>query len=176
MNIFVLDKDPIQAAKYHCDKHLKMILESAQMLSTCVRHLGVEDANLYKKFNPKHPCNLWLMESRENVKWLIDMATQLGNENVIRRNKQHKSMSIVSHAKKYVDLFPNKPFTQFKLAMFPQFMTSDPVHSYRLFYAGSKFRFATWKNGQPPWWDAYREHVVKFGYIIDNDKNDGVKS
>jgi hypothetical protein len=33
--------------------HLKMILESGQMLSTCIRHLGIDDSNLYKKFNPK---------------------------------------------------------------------------------------------------------------------------
>ena len=37
MNIFVLDKDPKKAAKYHCDKHcVKMILEAGQML--CVAH------------------------------------------------------------------------------------------------------------------------------------------
>ena len=35
MNIFVLDEDPVKAAEYHCNKHVvKMILESAQMLST----------------------------------------------------------------------------------------------------------------------------------------------
>ena len=35
MNIFILDKNPKIAAEYHCDKHVvKMILESAQMLST----------------------------------------------------------------------------------------------------------------------------------------------
>ena len=35
MNIFYLDKDPVKAAQYSCDKHVvKMILESAQMLCT----------------------------------------------------------------------------------------------------------------------------------------------
>ena len=38
MNIFYLDKDPIEAAKQSCDKHVvKMIVESAQMLSTAHR-------------------------------------------------------------------------------------------------------------------------------------------
>ena len=38
MNIFYLDKDPVKAAKYSCDKHVvKMILESAQMLCTAHR-------------------------------------------------------------------------------------------------------------------------------------------
>jgi hypothetical protein len=175
MNIFVLDRDPVMAAKYHCDKHLKMILESAQMLSTCIRHLGVNDDVLYQKFNPKHPCNLWLMESRENVKWLLTMCDQLGQENFTRNGKHHKSMSIVKHAEKYLDVFPNKPFTPFKLAMFPQFMTDDPIHSYRLFYAGAKYKFAKWKTTPPAWWDEYRAFVKSHNLEVENDKDDGVK-
>lgn len=32
MNVFVLDKDPVLAAKYHCDKHVvKIILETQQI-------------------------------------------------------------------------------------------------------------------------------------------------
>ena len=38
MNIFYLHKDPKVAAEMSCDKHVvKMILESAQLLSTCHR-------------------------------------------------------------------------------------------------------------------------------------------
>jgi hypothetical protein len=40
MNIFVLSDDPVQAAQDQCDKHVvKMIVESAQMLSTVHRML-----------------------------------------------------------------------------------------------------------------------------------------
>ena len=40
MNVFVLDKDPVKAVVQQCDKHIvKMILESAQMLSTSHRML-----------------------------------------------------------------------------------------------------------------------------------------
>ena len=43
MNIFVLDDDIEKCARYHCDKHVvKMILESAQMLSTVSRENGGE--------------------------------------------------------------------------------------------------------------------------------------
>ena len=46
MNIFFLDKDPIIAAQYHCDKHcVKMILEYAQLLSTAHRVLDEDDAH-----------------------------------------------------------------------------------------------------------------------------------
>jgi hypothetical protein len=175
MNIFALDMDPIKAAEYHCDKHLKMIAESAQMLSTCIRHFGVDDNVLYKKFNPNHPCNIWLRESRENVKWLHAMSIQLGKENEIRRGKVHKSIAIINHSKQYLNLFPDTPFTKFKMAMFPQFMSSDVVDSYRLFYAGAKYKFATWKIAQPSWWNEYRDRVKSLGLEVENDKNDGVQ-
>ena len=35
MNIFFIDRDPVLAARYHCDKHVyKMIVEYAQLMST----------------------------------------------------------------------------------------------------------------------------------------------
>ena len=43
MNIFVLHKNPIEAAKMACDKHVvKMILETAQMLCTVAHAHGFE--------------------------------------------------------------------------------------------------------------------------------------
>ena len=44
MNIFYLDRDTVVAALMMCDKHVvKMILESAQMLSTAHRVLDGDD-------------------------------------------------------------------------------------------------------------------------------------
>ena len=51
MNIFCLDEDPIKAVQMMCDKHIvKMILESAQLMSTAHRELDGDNANenLYK--------------------------------------------------------------------------------------------------------------------------------
>ena len=43
MNIFYLSEDPVQCAKWHCDKHVtKMIIEYAQLLSTAHRVLDGE--------------------------------------------------------------------------------------------------------------------------------------
>ena len=40
MNIFFIDRDPVLAARYHCDKHVpKMIVEYAQLMSTAHRLL-----------------------------------------------------------------------------------------------------------------------------------------
>ena len=45
MNVFYVDKHPVKAAEQMCDKHIvKMILESAQLLSTCHR---VQDGTEY---------------------------------------------------------------------------------------------------------------------------------
>ena len=58
MNIFILDKNPKLAAAMHCDKHVpKMILETAQMLSTAHRVYDTPQAeNLYKQAHLNHPC------------------------------------------------------------------------------------------------------------------------
>ena len=41
MNIFFLDENPKHAAQMQCDKHVvKMVLETAQMLSTAARARG----------------------------------------------------------------------------------------------------------------------------------------
>lgn len=97
MNIFALDNDPVKAAQYQCDKHVvKMIVESAQMLSTAHRLLDgtvtiVErfnvktgktrnakiwqikdsslDSVLYKACHQNHPCTKWTMECVENYNW-----------------------------------------------------------------------------------------------------------
>ena len=44
MNIFILNDDPVIAAQEQCDKHIpKMVVESAQMLSTTHRMIdGIE--------------------------------------------------------------------------------------------------------------------------------------
>lgn len=47
MNIFYLDKEPERAASFHCDKHnVKMIVESAQMLSTAQWYAEAERLSL----------------------------------------------------------------------------------------------------------------------------------
>lgn len=65
MNIFVLDTNPAIAASMHCDQHMgKMILESAQMLSTIVFLNQPElhsTGHYYKPTHPKHPRTIWLI-------------------------------------------------------------------------------------------------------------------
>ena len=80
MNIFYLDEKPLTAARMHCDKHVvKMIIESAQMLSTAHRTLDGNDyadrMNLYKATHKNHPANIWVRESAENYLCLYNLFT-----------------------------------------------------------------------------------------------------
>lgn len=97
MNIFVLSTNPIIAASYHCDQHLhKMILESAQMLSTAAHlHFPRISSHVYKPAYPNHPCTKWVCESANNMVWLCILATSL---NTIRENQgcnRHASMDVI---------------------------------------------------------------------------------
>lgn len=116
MNIFVIDKDPVIAAQSLCDKHInKMLLESTQMLSTCIRVLAGKqevqkspkgrnikrwtlrdstllsqyDDVLYKSCYVNHPCNQWLRESYHNFTWLYIHATEQLREYSTRFDKDH---------------------------------------------------------------------------------------
>ena len=82
MNIFYLDEDPVLAAQMHCDKHVvKMILESAQLLSTA--HLLIDgdeladERGLYKATHKNHPSSKWVRDSSENYEWLWNLFDQL---------------------------------------------------------------------------------------------------
>ena len=85
MNIFILDKDPMKAAMMLCDRHVpKMIVESAQMLSTAHRVLDGDtnaDAKLlYKKAYENHPSCVWVRQDAMNYWWVWMHALTLCEE------------------------------------------------------------------------------------------------
>ena len=60
MNIFVLDYNLEKCAQYHCDRHVvKMILESAQILSTALRMNGIVKG--YRLTHINHPFTVWTL-------------------------------------------------------------------------------------------------------------------
>ena len=63
MNLFYLHRDPVEAARMQCDRHVvKMILETAQMLSTAHIELdGIQVA--YKATHKNHPSTVWVRSS-----------------------------------------------------------------------------------------------------------------
>tara|TARA_B100000378_G_scaffold200424_1_gene163888 strand:- start:396 stop:1058 length:663 start_codon:yes stop_codon:yes gene_type:complete len=85
MNIFAVNEDPRLAALQLPDKLIpKMIVESAQMLSTAHRVLdGDEKADakgLYKKAYENHPSTIWVRKDAMNYWWLWMHALTLCHE------------------------------------------------------------------------------------------------
>ena len=153
MNIFALSPVPEVAAKWHCDKHVpKMIVESAQMLSTAHRVLdGILDRRpsksgktrvkywelgddrediLYKAVHVGHPCTVWTMESLSNYQWHYKHFIALCDEYKYRYNKTHSSDTKLRNVLSTIpDNIPTIPQTEFKLAMKsnPECMFEDKV-------------------------------------------------
>lgn len=116
MNIFVLHTYPKTAAQLHNDKHcVKMILESAQLLSTAHRILDGttyvgqsttgrrvtrwrlpdhRETLLLSATHTNHPCNIWVRSHLDHYMWLTGLFSELLQEYTFRYNKQHKYESL----------------------------------------------------------------------------------
>lgn len=157
INIFILDNDPILAARYHNDKHcVKLILEHTQMLSTAIRvHSNNSIDGIYKIAHLNHPCSKWVRQTRENFKWLCIMTEELFAEYTRRYGKEHKSYSIFKICENNSHLIPDGPMTNYAQAMPNEYKNPDAVTAYRNYYMGAKRSFAKWEklNNTPAWWN-----------------------
>ena len=177
MNIFVLNIDPVIAAQEQCDKHVvKMIVESAQMLSTAHRVLdgklyydlssngrkvtrySLVNNNdiMYKAVHINHPSTKWTYESITNYKWHYKHFVALCKEYTLRYGKVHmtetKLLELLATPPKNI---PNKPLTPFKLAMNanPECIKECPIESYQRYYASKVNNFKMmWSKRQVPLW------------------------
>ena len=117
MNIFAVHSDPIVAAQSLVDKHvIKMILETAQLLSTAHRLLdGTEyidksktgrnvkrwrlpddrETVLYSATHINHPSAVWCRAANNNYNWLYSHFLGLLSEYSYRYGKIHKCQSMV---------------------------------------------------------------------------------
>jgi hypothetical protein len=181
MNIFILDNDPVKAAQLQCDKHVvKMIVESAQMLSTAHRLLdgkvekrpsksGKRMVNywslpdyredlLYKACHTGHPCTVWTIESNNNYNWHYVHFVALCDEYKYRYGKVHKTDALLrDELAKLPNNIPVGYKTKAPLAMKsnPECMFDDVVKSYRAFYQTKQDRFnmAWTKRSIPEWFN-----------------------
>lgn len=152
MNIFVLSKNPILAAQMQCDKHVvKMILESAQMLSTIQSKHGI--STKYKPTHINHPCTIWAGTTQSNYRWLLTHAKALCEEYTKRYNKIHACQELIDGVLSFVPTqIPDSGLTDFVQAMPDKYKQEDPVQAYRDYYIGEKNSFAKWKLGNQPEW------------------------
>ena len=157
MNIFYLDKDPREISEMQCDKHcVKMILESAQMLSTAHRILdGDEYADkhkLYKATHKNHPSTVWTRASSGNYNWHFDLFKAMLGEYTFRYGKLHKCMDLFRSLENWPTNIPRKEFTSPPQCMPEEYKCEDTVQAYRNYYKGEKSGFAKWKAREVPTW------------------------
>ena len=158
MNIFYLDHDPYVAAQMHCDQHVhKMLLETAQMLSTAHR-MGpvVSIAGLYMPTHTNHPSNQWVRHSAETYGWTCELFRALCVEYRTRFGSVH--MTERKLLKKLTSHRPPMQHTGWcepPQCMPDQYKSDDTVQAYRDFYIHDKSSFARWNRGVPaPQWFA----------------------
>ena len=143
-----------KCVQYHCDKHtVKMILESAQILSSVHHVLGTANDACYKLTHKNHPVNIWARTSLENYEYLLEFTYKLGEEYTYRYGKVHKSIR---------EVIPNLPkplgldytgFTEPAKCVHDDFKhIEDTVEAYRQFYIRDKGEFCVWTGRDIPWW------------------------
>jgi hypothetical protein len=102
MNIFYLSSLPKIAASFHCDQHLhKMILESAQMLSTLAWKLSPSEAKaalLYRPTHPNHPCIDYLTNNQSAQDYLLSLCFALDDIRKEQGSSEHSSINILRKA------------------------------------------------------------------------------
>ena len=158
MNIFYLDKDPEIAATMMCDKHVvKMILESAQMLSTAHRVCGgggrawIEKVGLYKMAHRNHPSTMWVRYSFDHYMWLYEHMVALMKEYTYRYGKHHATERLLEPLSNVPAIY-RTGFTDPPQCM-PDYCKNDNVVSaYQKYYISEKSDFATWKRREKPEW------------------------
>lgn len=144
MNIFYLHDSPHVSAQAMTNKHVvKMILESAQLMSTAHHELDGEQAphDIYKTTHKNHPSAVWTRESMQNYMWLWQHFVALSHEYTKRYNKTHETYrkleGVLSMPPKNIK---NKEFTQPPQAMPDLYKDVNSVQAYRRYYLNEKIK------------------------------------
>ena len=175
MNIFFLDTNIKKSIQYHCDKHVvKMILEYAQILSTC--HHEIDDiassvlGEIYKSTHKNHPSTRWTMAHKSHYDTVYAMLVSALEEYTHRYGKIHKTSRLLGVLKNAPNLINNSGIVH--MVDTTQFTTLPPqcmgeqyfiepknptdmyavVNAYRAYYMGEKASLLSYKNRELPQW------------------------
>jgi len=164
VNIFVTDECPIKCAQALDDLRLnKMILESVQMCAVALAENGCPPLELPQRKDgtpfkasgwSKHPCTVWVKQSRANYEWLVEHTKALILEMARRRgtlHSMHRNMPRLIQGSKYMPLAGLTPFAN--SSMFPDDL--DVIMAYKatmlMKWAHDK-RKPKWTNSDVPDW------------------------
>jgi hypothetical protein len=152
MNIFIFDTDIKKNVKQYCNKHVvKMILETAQILSTVLYKNGI-----YSPYRPTHKnnkCVLWASESKANFIYLLELGIEIGNEYTYRYGKVHKSLYVLFEIRDKLDKLEFKETEQTPFVQCTDDIKHEDVSiAYRLYFNKYKQHIAKWKKRDVPTW------------------------
>ena len=155
MNIFYLDSNPREAAQMMCDKHVvKMILESAQMLSTAHRVLDgneiADSKGLYKMAHKNHPSTIWVRTNSSNYEWLWEHMDALMKEYTYRYGKHHATERLTHYLWEFPRNISHGDFTDPPQCMPDYCKDEDTVLAYQTYYIVEKSNFAKWTKRETP--------------------------
>ena len=148
MNIFFLSRNVWVCARWHLNSHcVKMILESAQLLSTAIWVYG--GVGPLKLTHANHPCAIWARSGRANWIWLKMLAIALCKEYTYRYGRVHAVQQMI-YDMKCPDL-DDVPFFDPPQAMPDQYKDPDSVIAYRNYYAIGKKELHKTSKGKYTW-------------------------
>lgn len=168
MNIFHLHSDPKISAIYHFDKHVvKMSTEYCQILSTVCHYHGIHVDGLYKPTHYNHPVVVWARSSKQNFKFLLDLAKELHLEYTFRYEKIHKcAYTVIPVIESIIDQIPlgENRLTTLATAITGKTYNcktnSEVIAAYRDLYQNGKSRMASWKKRNKPTWYKLKEPKI----------------
>lgn len=154
MNIFFLDANIKLCAQYHCDRHVnKMILESAQLLSSVHHFVGTGSCDLYKPTHMNHPCAVWARQSINHYLYLLDLMDALNEEARFRYSHRKVHLSLTKAQSWPFPRLPDIKFVPPPKCVHEDFKgIADTVEAYRAYYRRDKRDIATWTLRRPPDW------------------------
>lgn len=164
MNIFVVDNDPVRAARDLCDQHVsKMHTESVQLLVSLANNLGIEHSirkksgGFHKGGYPHHPCCKWLQEDIDNVRWLLNHSFELCEEHRHRFGRMpFSTIQLVAICGQILPVLertlPRNGMTTRPQCMPDDCRSEDVVEAYRTYYIEHKSSMARWRHCDPPSW------------------------
>ena len=155
MNIFVTNNCPkISAEALDNKRVVKMVLETAQLLSTAIfinTHITYD--NLYKPTHIKHPCTIWASLNLSNWDWLFQHFVALCQEYSFRYNRQHASEKISPYLLKYRTDIKHGAMTAFANCARSNALQIDFKHMKDACEAYKQYLIARWHHDKlPPKW------------------------
>jgi len=138
MNVFACHPDPVIAATWLADQHVvKMVTETAQILSTVLHIQGDLGQGLFKPTHKGHPCVVVANKDNGYFSWTLRHGIALADEYTTRFGRTHASLKVLETVASLRPVIQQKP-EMWALAM-PKGFDQPDVHSLYRAYLSSKY-------------------------------------